>query len=52
VDINKEVHQSHVDISKEVNICHQWKWHICLSIDKVHIQVSNCMIRFFTFQFI
>jgi hypothetical protein len=23
VDINKEVHQSHVDISKEVNICHQ-----------------------------
>jgi serine/threonine protein kinase len=23
VDINKEVHQNHVDISKEVNICHQ-----------------------------
>ncbi len=23
VDINKEVHQSHVDIIKEVNICHQ-----------------------------
>jgi serine/threonine protein kinase len=23
VDVNKEVHQNHVDISKEVNICHQ-----------------------------